>query len=43
MWLVLLERDGRYGSTLKEVIQEKYDEGIMSVIDFTLKVDKKKP
>ena len=29
-----------YGETLKEVIQEKFGEGIMSAIDFTMEVDK---
>jgi cyanate lyase len=29
-----------YGPTLKEVIQEKMGDGIMSAIDFTLNVDK---
>lgn len=29
-----------YGETLKEVIQEKFGEGIMSAIDFTMDVDK---
>lgn len=33
---------GVYGETLKEVIQEKCGDGIMSAIDFTLSVDKKK-
>jgi len=32
---------GVYGPTLKEVIQEKCGDGIMSAIDFTLTVDKK--
>lgn len=31
---------GVYGDTLKEVIQEKFGDGIMSAIDFTLSVDK---
>jgi cyanate lyase len=30
-----------YGETLKEVIQEKFGDGIMSAIDFTMDVDKK--
>jgi cyanate lyase len=29
-----------YGSTLKEVIHEKFGDGIMSAIDFTMDVDK---
>ncbi|RLK48161.1 cyanate lyase [Alkalispirillum mobile] len=29
-----------YGETLKEVIQEKFGDGIMSAIDFTMEVDK---
>ena len=29
-----------YGTSLKEVIQEKFGDGIMSAIDFTLEVDK---
>jgi cyanate lyase len=29
-----------YGPTLKEVIQEKFGEGIMSAIDFSMHVDK---
>lgn len=29
-----------YGETLKEVIQEKFGDGIMSAIDFTMDVDK---
>ncbi|KAF0807441.1 cyanate hydratase [Alcanivorax xiamenensis] len=31
---------GVYGTTLKEVIQEKFGDGIMSAIDFTMEVDK---
>ncbi|MEG3753634.1 cyanase [Psychromonas arctica] len=31
---------GVYGDTLKEVIQEKFGDGIMSAIDFTMSVDK---
>lgn len=31
---------GVYGETLKEVIQEKFGDGIMSAIDFTMDVDK---
>lgn len=31
---------GVYGATLKEVIQEKFGDGIMSAIDFSLEVDK---
>ena len=29
-----------YGMPLKDVIQEKFGDGIMSAIDFTLKVEK---
>lgn len=29
-----------YGETLKEVIQEKFGDGIMSAIDFSMEVDK---
>ncbi|MEB3242575.1 MAG: cyanate hydratase, partial [Cyanobacteriota bacterium] len=29
-----------YGLPLKDVIQEKFGDGIMSAIDFTLQVDK---
>jgi len=31
---------GVYGSTLKEVIQEKFGDGIMSAIDFSMEVEK---
>lgn len=31
---------GVYGETLKEVIQEKFGDGIMSAIDFSMDVDK---
>lgn len=31
---------GVYGETLKEVIQEKFGDGIMSAIDFSMEVDK---
>lgn len=34
------EITGVYGATLKEVIQEKFGDGIMSAIDFSLEVDK---
>jgi cyanate lyase len=36
----LYEIVGVYGETLKEVIQEKFGDGIMSAIDFSLEVDK---
>jgi cyanate lyase len=36
----LYEVVGVYGDTLKEVIQEKFGDGIMSVIDFTMDVQK---
>lgn len=31
---------GVYGATLKEVIQEKFGDGIMSAIDFSMEVEK---
>jgi cyanate lyase len=34
------EIGGVYGETLKELIHEKFGDGIMSAIDFTMKVDK---
>ena len=36
----LYEIVGVYGETLKEVIQEKFGDGIMSAIDFSLEVEK---
>jgi len=36
----LYEIVGVYGQTLKEVIQEKFGDGIMSAIDFSMEVDK---
>jgi len=36
----LYEVVGVYGDTLKEVIQEKFGDGIMSAIDFTMEVEK---
>jgi len=36
----LYEIVGVYGETLKEVIQEKFGDGIMSAIDFGMEVDK---
>lgn len=36
----LYEVVGVYGDTLKQVIQEKFGDGIMSAIDFTMEVDK---
>lgn len=36
----LYEVVGVYGDTLKEVIQEKFGDGIMSAIDFSMDVDK---
>ncbi|AEF54335.1 cyanase [Marinomonas posidonica] len=36
----LYEIVGVYGPTLKEVIQEKFGDGIMSAIDFSMKVEK---
>jgi len=38
----LYEVVGVYGDTLKEIIQEKFGDGIMSAIDFTMDVDKVK-
>ena len=35
------EANGVYGDTLKELIHEKFGDGIMSAIDFTLSVDKR--
>lgn len=37
----LYEIVGVYGDTLKEVIQEKFGDGIMSAIDFEMYVEKK--
>lgn len=36
----LYEVVGVYGETLKEVIQEKFGDGIMSAIDFSMDIDK---
>jgi cyanate lyase len=36
----LYEIVGVYGDTLKEVIQEKFGDGIMSAIDYSMSVDK---
>ena len=36
----LYEVVGVYGETLKDVIQEKFGDGIMSAIDFSMEVDK---
>ncbi|MGJ8621046.1 MAG: cyanase [Methylophilaceae bacterium] len=36
----LYEIIGVYGTTLKEVIQEKFGDGIMSAIDYSMEVDK---
>ncbi len=36
----LYEIVGVYGETMKEVIQEKFGDGIMSAIDFTMDIDK---
>jgi len=35
------EASGVYGDTMKELIHEKFGDGIMSAIDFVLTVDKK--
>jgi len=34
------EITGVYGETMKEIIQEKFGDGIMSAIDFSLDIDK---
>ncbi len=36
----LYEVVGVYGETMKEIIQEKFGDGIMSAIDFTMDIDK---
>lgn len=36
----LYEIVGVYGDTMKELIQEKFGDGIMSAIDFTMDIDK---
>lgn len=36
----LYEIVGVYGETIKEVIHEKFGDGIMSAIDFSMKIDK---
>lgn len=33
---------GVYGETIKELIHEKFGDGIMSAIDFTMEIDKQK-
>ena len=33
---------GVYGETIKELIHEKFGDGIMSAIDFSMKIDKEK-
>jgi len=38
----LYEIVGVYGPTMKELIHEKYGDGIMSAIDFTMDIDKEK-
>lgn len=38
----LYEIVGVYGPTMKEVIHEKFGDGIMSAIDFTMSIDKEK-
>lgn len=37
----LYEIMGVYGGTVKELIHEKFGDGIMSAIDFTMSIDKK--
>ena len=34
------EMVGVYGETIKEMIHEKFGDGIMSAIDFSMKIDK---
>ena len=36
----LYEIVGVYGDTIKELIHEKFGDGIMSAIDFTMHIDK---
>jgi len=36
----LYEIVGVYGETIKEIIHEKFGDGIMSAIDFSMKIDK---
>lgn len=36
------EITGVYGETMKEIVQEKFGDGIMSAIDFSLDIDKEK-
>ncbi len=36
----LYEIVGVYGETIKEIIHEKFGDGIMSAIDFTMEIDK---
>lgn len=36
----LYEMMGVYGETIKELVHEKFGDGIMSAIDFTMEVDK---
>lgn len=36
----LYEAMGVYGETIKEIIKEKFGDGIMSAIDFTMHIDK---
>lgn len=36
----LYEMIGVYGGTIKEIIHEKFGDGIMSAIDFTMDIDK---
>lgn len=36
----LYEIVGVYGETLKQVVQEKFGDGIMSAIDFSMEIDK---
>lgn len=37
----LYEIMGVYGTTMKEIVHEKFGDGIMSAIDFTMTIDKK--
>lgn len=36
----LYEAVGIYGTSIKEVVQEKFGDGIMSAIDFSIDIDK---
>ena len=36
----LYEMIGVYGPTIKEIVHEKFGDGIMSAIDFSMEIDK---